>query len=210
METRPRRRHRPRGHRGRRIGAGADDIGVRAVVHRRRKLRRPDNYREWIYLSTGLDMNYRERADGHEPLRCSTTCSPNHPRTARSAKPHLARRNRARDGSAAARRTRARSTKSGHFQTADLMGMEVHVRDARFPGGWAFFVFDNDDTASPLPAGRFVLCVPPRTRRGRHDVRAVLSDAARACAREAHAECELPRGRGETPQVRRPARVNAI
>jgi hypothetical protein len=41
--------------------------------------------------------------------------------------------------------------KSGHFQTADLMGMEVHVRDAKFPGGWAFFAFDNDDAASPLP-----------------------------------------------------------
>jgi hypothetical protein len=42
--------------------------------------------------------------------------------------------------------------KSGQFQTAGLMGMEAHVKDsARFRGGWAFFAFDEADSAPPLP-----------------------------------------------------------
>src|SRR5262249_29742147 len=42
--------------------------------------------------------------------------------------------------------------KSGHFQTSELMGKEVHVKDeARFPGKWAFFGFDEDATAKMVP-----------------------------------------------------------
>jgi hypothetical protein len=42
--------------------------------------------------------------------------------------------------------------KSGHFQTAELMGKEIHVKDeARFPGKWAFFGFDDADTAKQVP-----------------------------------------------------------
>ncbi len=32
----------------------------------------------------------------------------------------------------------------GHFQSGEVMGFEVHVKDeARFPGKWAFFEFDS-------------------------------------------------------------------
>jgi hypothetical protein len=42
--------------------------------------------------------------------------------------------------------------KSGHFQTAELMGKEVHVKDeARFSGKWAFFGFDDANTAKQVP-----------------------------------------------------------
>jgi hypothetical protein len=42
--------------------------------------------------------------------------------------------------------------KSGRFQTAELMGREVHVKDeARFPGRWAFFGFGDTDTAKMVP-----------------------------------------------------------
>jgi hypothetical protein len=48
--------------------------------------------------------------------------------------------------------TKASINKSGHFQTAELMGREVHVKDeARFPGKWAFFGFDQSDTAKMVP-----------------------------------------------------------
>jgi hypothetical protein len=43
---------------------------------------------------------------------------------------------------------------SGHFQSADIMGLEVHVKDeARFPGKWAFFGFGANKTASMVPVG---------------------------------------------------------
>ena len=114
------------------------------------KLRRPDNYREWIYLSSGLDMNYRERPTGmNHSMFDNVFAEPAAYRAFRETGTWP-------DGTVLVMEVRGASdkgsiNKAGHFQTADLMGMEVHVRDARFPGGWAFFVFDNDDTASPLP-----------------------------------------------------------
>ena len=42
--------------------------------------------------------------------------------------------------------------KSGNFQGTEIMGLEVHVKDeARFPGKWAFFGFDNSKTAKMTP-----------------------------------------------------------
>jgi len=44
--------------------------------------------------------------------------------------------------------------KSGHFQTPELMGREVHVKDeARFgeTGKWAFFRFESGDKGMQLP-----------------------------------------------------------
>lgn len=40
--------------------------------------------------------------------------------------------------------------KAGHFQTTETMGYEVHVKDARFAGGWAFFGFDDDKPAKMI------------------------------------------------------------
>jgi hypothetical protein len=40
----------------------------------------------------------------------------------------------------------------GNFQGTDVMGLEVHVKDeARFPGKWAFFPFDDAKTAKMIP-----------------------------------------------------------
>src|SRR3982074_1131420 len=41
--------------------------------------------------------------------------------------------------------------KLGQYQSM-LMGLEVHVKDeARFPGKWAFFAFDEGKPASMIP-----------------------------------------------------------
>jgi hypothetical protein len=43
--------------------------------------------------------------------------------------------------------------KVGHFQTEDMMGIEVHLHDeARFKGGWGFYAFDGEAPAKLLPA----------------------------------------------------------
>jgi hypothetical protein len=43
---------------------------------------------------------------------------------------------------------------SGHYQDSNVMGMEVHVKDeARFPGKWAFFDFENTISGNLVPAG---------------------------------------------------------
>ena len=41
---------------------------------------------------------------------------------------------------------------AGKFKNGDLMGMEVHIKDeARFPGKWAFFGFDDEKPAKMIP-----------------------------------------------------------
>jgi hypothetical protein len=37
--------------------------------------------------------------------------------------------------------------KQGHTQSQQLMGFEVHVKDAKLDGGWGFFEFDGDAPA---------------------------------------------------------------
>ena len=42
--------------------------------------------------------------------------------------------------------------KKGHFQTGNIMGREVHLKDeARFPAKWAFFNADDGVTGKLLP-----------------------------------------------------------
>jgi len=115
------------------------------------KLRRPDNYREWIYLSSGLDMNYRERPMGmNHSMFDNVFVEP-------SAYRAFLETGTWPDRTILVMEVRGASNKgsinkSGQFQTAGLMGMEAHVKDsARFPGGWAFFAFDDADGAAPLP-----------------------------------------------------------
>ena len=42
--------------------------------------------------------------------------------------------------------------KAGNYQSTEVMAREVHVKDeARFPGKWAFFGFDDAKTAKMVP-----------------------------------------------------------
>ncbi len=111
----------------------------------------PAQYREWIYLTSGVDMSYSPNAMkmGHSMfdnvfvnpaaykafLRTGTWPD----KTMLVLEARVAGSN-------------ASINKSGHFQTSELMGKEVHVKDeTRFPGKWAFFGFDEGDTAKQVP-----------------------------------------------------------
>jgi len=41
--------------------------------------------------------------------------------------------------------------KAGHYQTTDVMARSVHVKDARFPGKWAFFPLEEGKPTSQIP-----------------------------------------------------------
>jgi hypothetical protein len=101
----------------------------------------PTNYREWIYLSTGIGMSYF-------PTPADTPAFDNvfvNPAAYRS----FVATGTWPDKTVMVLESRRAESKgsinqSGHYQSADLMGVEVHVKDvARFPGGWAFFHFDS-------------------------------------------------------------------
>lgn len=112
----------------------------------------PADYREWVFLSAGLDMSYSEdgaamdhsmfdnvfvdpvawasfKRTGHWPDKTMFVME--------------------------ARRATSKGSinKQGQFQTEDLMGLEVHVRDdARFAGGWGFYAVSGSAPATLIPA----------------------------------------------------------
>jgi hypothetical protein len=111
----------------------------------------PADYREWVFLSSGMDMSYSERpamADAHMFDNVFA------PRAAYDAfrrtgvwpdKTVLMLENR---GAA----SKGSINKLGQFQTGDVMGIEAHVKDqARFKGGWGFFGFDGGQPARQIP-----------------------------------------------------------
>jgi hypothetical protein len=118
------------------------------------QLMRPDNYREWIYLSSGLGMTYgpidsaaapsAERFDNVfvTPMAykafLQTGSWPDKTMFA------LEIRNSASKGSI---------NDAGHYQDS-FDGLEIHVKDTqRFPTKWAFFEFGGAQrTAKPFPA----------------------------------------------------------
>jgi len=106
------------------------------------------NYREWIYLTSGIDMSYK-------PKPADMTMFDNvfvNPAAYRS---FLATGTWP-DKTVLVLEVREAKSKGsinqhGHFQGTQLMGFEVHVKDeARFPGKWAFFDFDSPDKNGTL------------------------------------------------------------
>jgi len=97
----------------------------------------PSQYREWVFLSAGLGMNYGPNAPAPGQPQSFTNVYVN-PASYRAfmqsgAWPDrtlfvLEIRNAASEGSI---------NHSGHYQT-DLVAIEANVKDARLPGGWGF------------------------------------------------------------------------
>lgn len=114
------------------------------------KLVFPSKYREWIYLSSGLDMSYAPNGMAGHPMFDNVFVNPD-------AYKAFGETGRWPDKTMLVLEVRGAATnasinKSGHFQTPEVMGREVHVKDeARFPGKWAFFGFDDSDTAKMVP-----------------------------------------------------------
>ena len=113
----------------------------------------PSHYREWIYLTSGLDMSYSPKATGSmEGMSMFDNVFVN-PEAYRSFlatgtwpdKTVLILEGRRAEG-------KGSINQRGNYQSADVMGLEAHVKDeARFPGKWAFFIFGDSKTARMVP-----------------------------------------------------------
>jgi hypothetical protein len=105
------------------------------------KLMLPADYRQWVYLSSGLGMSYNPKAlASPDPVFDNTFVNPESWRAFQKTGTWpdktvivLEIRGSAGKGSINQR---------GHFQSGDVQGMEVHVKDAA-KGGWAFYSFDD-------------------------------------------------------------------
>lgn len=125
---------------------------------------RPPDYREWVFLSSGLGMEY-ETVPG-TPGRQSFGNVFVNPSSYRA----FMETGRWPDRTTFVLEFRGSTSegsinKSGRFQTG-LVGLEAEVKDSRFPDGWAFFNFMQKgtviDSAEPLPANAG--CVECHTR----------------------------------------------
>jgi hypothetical protein len=118
------------------------------------QLVRPKDYREWVFLSSGIGMTYGLLAQG---------ATPENPRfenvfvNPRAYKAFLA------TGTwpdktmlileVRSSKTNGSINRAGHFQE-EIVGVQVEVKDeARFPGKWGFFrLSESGEPAAMLPA----------------------------------------------------------
>jgi hypothetical protein len=115
----------------------------------------PANYRQWIYLTSGIDMSYTPKMKGMEDQSMFDNLFVN----PESYKSYLE------TGTwpdktvlvLEARQARSKGSinQSGHYQSGGVADLEFHVKDeARFPGKWAFFSFDSaSGNATLIPQG---------------------------------------------------------
>jgi hypothetical protein len=112
------------------------------------KLVVPADYRQWVFLTSSLDLNYGNAAGpGADQMHMLDNVFVN-PEAYQAFlkngtwpdKTVLVKENRVAESAGTL-------SKSGRFQTG-VMNMEIHVKDAaRFPGGWAFFVSSDGNAA---------------------------------------------------------------
>lgn len=116
------------------------------------KLEFPENYREWIYLTSGLGMSYRPAIAGSQesPMFDNVFVNP-------SAYKAFLETGTWPDQTMLVLEVRHSGSnssinKTGHFQAGEVMGREVHIKDKRVPGGgWAFYSFDEGKPTTPFP-----------------------------------------------------------
>ena len=114
------------------------------------QMKLPEHYREWIYLSTGFDMSYSPAMQGMDHHMFDNVFV--NPEAYRA----FMETGKWPDKTVfvlEARRAEGRGSinQKGNFQGSEIMGLEVHVKDSRFAGNWAFFGFGESKTAKMTP-----------------------------------------------------------
>lgn len=140
------------------LAAAVCAAGDKAEFTKDGELVRPSNYREWIFLSSGLGMTYGPNAPaaGSPPRFDNVYVNP-------SSYREFIRSGKWPDGTVLILEIRESESKGsinqhGHYQTS-VAGLEANVKDSgRFPkNGWAFFDLSargNQSAAvKPIPAG---------------------------------------------------------
>jgi hypothetical protein len=111
----------------------------------------PADYREWIFLSAGLGMNYGPNARPADQPQSFTNVYVN-PASYRA----FMKTGKWPDRTTFVLEIRGSTSegsinRSGHYQT-DVQAIEVNLKDQRVPGGWGFYDFGRKTSAvAPLP-----------------------------------------------------------
>jgi hypothetical protein len=113
------------------------------------KMKLPEDYREWVYLSSGFDMSYAPAMQMGHHMFDNVFVNPEAYKAFLETgtwpdKTMLMLEARQAEG-------KGSINQKGNFQGSDVMGLEVHVKDSRFPGQWAFFSFGEGKTGKMHP-----------------------------------------------------------
>ena len=110
----------------------------------------PLQYREWVYLTSGLDMSYNPKASADMSMFDNVFVNPEAYRAFLATgtwpdKTVMVLESRGAE-------SKGSINKAGHFQSGAVMGLEIHIKDeSRFPGKWAFFDVANENKATLIP-----------------------------------------------------------
>jgi hypothetical protein len=110
----------------------------------------PVQYREWVYLTTGLDMSYTPKSDPAMHMFDNVFVNPEAYRSFLQTGTWPDKTVMVLESRGAA--SKGSINQTGHFQSGGLMGLEIHVKDeSRFPGKWAFFDVASETKATLFP-----------------------------------------------------------
>jgi hypothetical protein len=124
---------------------------------------KPADYREWIFLSSGLGMTYQPPGAAPAPPTFGNVFV--NPSSYRS----FMQTGKWPNGTTFVLEFRnsdseASINKSGRFQTT-LANVEAEVKDSRFPDGWAYYAFMASGTSAPPLTGDTVArCIDCHTK----------------------------------------------
>jgi hypothetical protein len=114
------------------------------------KLEYPADYRSWVFLSAGMDMAYGEVRAANPNVHLFDNVFVD-----RVSHDAFMKTGRWPEGAIFALEIRRGTgqgsiNKAGQFQT-DKLALEIHVKDKRYPSGWAFFTFRDEKPSGPIP-----------------------------------------------------------
>jgi Cytochrome P460 len=110
----------------------------------------PDDYRTWVYLSSGFDMSYSAEKHGDHHVFDNVFAEP-------GAYREFLKTGTWPDKTMLVLEARGALdagsiNKRGNYQGTEVLGREVHVKDsARFKDQWAFFGFEGAQPADMIP-----------------------------------------------------------
>ena len=115
------------------------------------QLKFPTHYREWVYLTSGFDMSYNPAAQApNHHMFDNVFVNPAAYKDFQETgtwpdKTILVLENRGAEG-------KGSINQRGNYQSTEIMGLELHVKDkARFAGNWGFFAFRDSEAATLIP-----------------------------------------------------------
>ena len=112
----------------------------------------PSNYREWIYLTTGMDMDYNPELamTMDHSMFDNVFVNPEAYKAFVATGTWPDKTMLVLEGRMAA--NKGSINKKGHYQTSDIMVRSIHIKDeSHFPGKWAFVGFGDDNVGKTIP-----------------------------------------------------------